>query len=136
MATRLSVLVVDDSENWLDMLRFILEDEGYDVRVATTVEEASILLASHDFSLAIVDIRLNEGDAEDIQGFEVLGQIKRTDMNVPVIVLTSHGTIPLVRKAFKEFGVIDFLEKQALDSQELRNLAQVAKASAREWPVR
>ena len=126
MTTRPSVLVVDDSENWLDLLRFILENDGYNVRVATTVEDASILLASQKFSLAIVDIRLNEGDAEDIQGFEVLEQIKLLDKNMPVIVLTSHGTVQLTRKAFTEFGVIDFLEKQTLDSQELRSLVQAA----------
>jgi DNA-binding NtrC family response regulator len=59
------ILVVDDEPNLQELLRIVLEGEGYSVRQAFTYRDATTLLAHQDFDLVVCDIVLPDGNGSD-----------------------------------------------------------------------
>jgi len=105
------ILVLDDMGNWQDLLKTMLEAEGYRVDTSATLEEAKSILQRQAFHLAIVDIRLDESDPDNVEGMYLLDEIKEHDDGTSMVMLTGHGTATLARDAFAEYGVLDFVEK-------------------------
>ncbi|HEX6692599.1 MAG TPA: response regulator [Burkholderiales bacterium] len=86
---RAPALVVEDDRQIAEILRFILEDEGYDVRVAPDGHAAQQLIGSAPPpAIAILDVMLPHVD-----GFELMAQVRasRTWRAVPVIMLTARS---------------------------------------------
>ena len=79
------VLVVDDEQNIVDILRFNLEREGYEVISANDGGEALEKARSEAPDLILLDVMLPVMD-----GFEVLSEIRKTDRITPVIMLTAR----------------------------------------------
>jgi len=100
-----SILVVDDEEGIRRSLGDILEDEGYEVQTAETGREALRLAREENPDLIFLDIWL-----PDIDGMEVLEELKKANPQVPVVMISGHGTVELAVKATK-IGAYDFLEK-------------------------
>ncbi len=100
-----SILVVDDEKSICESLKGALEDEGFKVSVAECGEKALELLKKDYFDLVILDILL-----PDIDGLDVLKAIKKDDPDLPIIVMSGHGTIEIAVKAIK-LGAYNFLEK-------------------------
>ncbi len=81
--------------------------------------------ASHDFDLAILDMRMPEMD-----GLDLLADMRQRGLNTPAVIITAHGDIPHAVRAM-QLGAIDFLQKP-LTPEALRNL--VAEILARHVP--
>jgi DNA-binding NtrC family response regulator len=116
------ILVVDDEPTIADGLRMILESDGHEVRLASTVAGALGETAGQSFHLAIVDLVLPDGD-----GLSLLRELKRRDGALEVILITAHGSIPKAVEAIKD-GAFYFVEKP-FDPDEIRTL--VGKALER-----
>ena len=101
----ITILVVDDEPGIIAMLSGLLEDEGYAVVTADRGREALSLLKGNRVDLVMLDLRL-----PDLDGLEVLKQIRVDDANLPVIMMSGHGTIPTAVEATK-LGAYDFIEK-------------------------
>lgn len=99
------ILIVDDEEGIRETLSEILKDEGYQVVTASTGEEALNILRKESPDLIFLDIWLPGMD-----GIETLREIKNLGRDVPVIMISGHGTIEIAVKATK-IGACDFLEK-------------------------
>jgi len=99
------VWVIDDEQGILDVLRDILEDEGYDVETFLKGKKALEAIKLKSPSVILLDLWL-----KDIDGFEVLKQVKKFLPSIPVIIISGHGTIETAVKAIK-MGAFDFLEK-------------------------
>lgn len=99
------ILIVDDEEGIRETLSEILEDEGYQVIMASTGEEAINIFQKEIPDLVFLDIWLPGMD-----GIEALRVIKNLKREVPVIMISGHGTIELVVKAM-QMGARDFIEK-------------------------
>jgi DNA-binding NtrC family response regulator len=99
-----TILVVDDEQSILESLREILVEEGMTVVEASGAAQAREK-ALGGIDLAIVDIMLGKDN-----GLDVLEFIKKERPQVPVIMISGHGTISLTATAFK-LGARDFLEK-------------------------
>lgn len=99
------ILIVDDEEGIRETLSEILEDEGYQVIMASTGEEAINIFQKEIPDLVFLDIWLPGMD-----GIETLRAIKDLKREVPVIMISGHGTIELVVKAM-QMGARDFIEK-------------------------
>ena len=82
MKTKANILVVEDEQYVLDMIRSTLEQEGYDVQVATDGNSALTLLVECKPDLVLLDIRLPGFD-----GYEVVERI-REHSDVPIIMVT------------------------------------------------
>ncbi len=96
----LSVLVVDDEPNIRTMLRLCLEPQ-HEVVEAADVGEALRQLGRADFDLAIVDLRLGDGN-----GLDVL----RAAAGTQVVIMTAFGTIETAVQAMRD-GAAEYLQK-------------------------
>jgi two-component system, LuxR family, response regulator FixJ len=99
------VHVIDDDHAARDSLSFLLRTAKIDVR---TYESAPAFLAANrplSVGCIITDVRMPE-----MTGIELLRLLRESGNDVPVIVITGHGDIPLAVEAMK-FGAADFFEK-------------------------
>src|SRR5215467_13019993 len=99
------VLVVDDEKGIRATLGAILNDEGYRSLVASNGPEALARVGEEVPDLVILDIWLPEMD-----GIDTLAELKRQWPELPVIMVSGHGTIETAVKATK-LGAYDFVEK-------------------------
>jgi len=107
------ILVVDDEEHMCWALERAMRQEGYQVLTATQGRQGLDLIREEAPSLIILDLKMPEMD-----GMEVLQQIKEMQPKLPVIILTAHGTIETAIEAMK-IGAADFITKP-FDLDELK----------------
>lgn len=108
------VHVVDDDAAMRDSVSFLLESDGLHAR---TYESARALLdrrAELEPGCIVTDIRMPE-----MNGLEMVVELKRLGVSLPVIVLTGHADVALAVQAMKA-GVVEFLEKPFEDEALLR----------------
>ncbi len=100
-----TILIVDDEESVRKSIADAMLDEGYDVVTAASGRESIDLLNETQPSLALLDIAMPGMD-----GIETLSRIKEIRPDMPVIMVTGHGTIETAVKTVK-MGAYDFLVK-------------------------
>ncbi len=100
-----TILVVDDEAGVRASLTGILSDEGYLVEAVASGEAALAALEARRYDLVLLDVWLPGAD-----GLEVLARIRATDGELPVVVISGHGTIETAVKAVR-LGAQDFVEK-------------------------
>jgi two-component system response regulator AtoC len=100
-----NILIIDDQPSVRFGLRSLLEAEGHRVMEAEDGRQALALLTEHAPHLILLDLRLPDTD-----GLDLLQRIKAIDDDVPVIILTAHGTIEMAISALKN-GAENFLTK-------------------------
>ncbi len=102
-----NILIVDDEADIRNLVKGILEDEGYHICVAKNSDEAYQTLQDQSIHLIILDIWL-QGSKHD--GLEILDQVTQQHSHIPVIMISGHGTIETAVAAIKQ-GAYDFIEK-------------------------
>jgi two-component system nitrogen regulation response regulator NtrX len=105
MAT--DILVIDDEADIRDLVSGILEDDGHQVRTARDSDEALDAFSRRKPSLVVLDIWL-QGSRMD--GLDLLSTFKEIDPELPVLVISGHGTIETAVAAIRK-GAYDFVEK-------------------------
>jgi DNA-binding response OmpR family regulator len=100
-----SILVVDDEQMICDLLRSVFSSHGHEVLTATSGREGLELFRQRRPRFTLLDLLMPEMD-----GLEVLKQIREMDPEAGVIMLTGGGTDALEARA-REMGVTDFLRK-------------------------
>ncbi len=99
------ILVTDDEKSIRNTLREILEFEGYQVEEAENGRQAIEKVKSEPIDLMILDIKMKGMD-----GIEVLEKSKEIKAELPIIMISGHGTIKIAVEATK-IGAFDFIEK-------------------------
>jgi two-component system response regulator GlrR len=99
------ILVVDDDLNILKVLRMRLESGGYAVVTASESQKAKGKILEENFDLALLDLKLSEAD-----GIDLMKDLREVDPDLPVIILTAHGTIESAVEAMKE-GAYSYVTK-------------------------
>jgi two-component system nitrogen regulation response regulator NtrX len=102
---RRSILIVDDEESIRHTLGGILADEGYEVLMAASGEDALKIVDEELPNLVMLDIWL-----PGIDGIETLKAIRAENPQIGVVMMSGHGTIETAVKATK-LGAFDFIEK-------------------------
>ena len=100
-----TVLLIDDDESLRRVVEYNLHEEGH--RVLTAVDGAA---GWHTFQAETIDLVLSDVRMPEMDGIEVLTRIKAMQPDVPVIMLTAHGTINSAVEAMK-LGAFDYLTK-------------------------
>jgi len=103
----LDILVVDDEADIRELVSGVLEDEGYRPRTASDADTTLAALAERRPSLVLLDVWLQ---GSRLDGLQLLGEIKRRDPTLPVIVFSGHGNIDTAVEAVRR-GAVDFIEK-------------------------
>jgi nitrogen regulation protein NR(I) len=118
------ILVVDDSQPILTLMKEFLEEEGYQVATAVTAKEALLLIEKKKPDLVIMDIKL-----PDIDGLDALIEIKKRDPKLSVIMMTAFGTTQTAIQAMKR-GAYDYVAKP-FKNEELKVLIKKALEAGR-----
>src|SRR4051812_8008834 len=101
------ILIVDDEEDIRDLIAGILHDEGYTTRVAKDSDSALAAIRTRRPQLVVLDIWLQ---GSKLDGIEVLDCVKREQPELPVVMISGHGTIETAVASIKK-GAYDFIEK-------------------------
>ncbi|MBU0481825.1 MAG: sigma-54 dependent transcriptional regulator [Proteobacteria bacterium] len=115
------ILVVDDDRNLLELIQIRLEASDYAVTPASNEDLARELILENRFSAAVIDLQLVNQD-----GITLMEEIHRKQPDLPVIILTAHGSIESAVDAMSR-GAFTYLTKP-FDSREL--LLQLKRATA------
>ncbi len=99
------VLIIDDERNIRRTFKMVLTGEGMSVDVAETGEEGLAQCQANRPDLVLLDVRL-----PGIDGIEVLRRLHKDDADLPVIMISGHGTIATAVEA-THHGAFDFMEK-------------------------
>ena len=100
-----NILVIDDQEAIRNALSNILEYEKHSVEVAKSGYEGIEMLQSGNYDAILCDIKMPQMD-----GIEVLEKIHETNPDLPIIMITGHGSVETAVEALKK-GAYDFIEK-------------------------
>ncbi|TAN40324.1 MAG: sigma-54-dependent Fis family transcriptional regulator [Nitrospirae bacterium] len=99
------ILAIEDERSMREVLKILLEEEGYDVATASDGLEGIDLIKSNIFDLVITDIKMPGAD-----GFEVLRQVKAISPDTVIIMVTAFGTTESAIEAMK-LGAYDYINK-------------------------
>ncbi len=102
---RRTILIADDEKNIRSGLQIALEDEGYDVLLASDGDEAWKTITTKSVDLLVSDLKM-----PGMSGQELLKRVVSSYPTMPVVILTGHGTIEAAVDAMRN-GAIDFLTK-------------------------
>jgi two-component system, NtrC family, response regulator AtoC len=116
---RKQILVVDDEPNLRRVLSAQLERDGYDVHTAEDGEEALRMLQDNHIDLVITDLRMPKVD-----GMELLRRALEIDDELPIVMITAHGTVDNAVEALKT-GAFDYITKP-FDQAEVRTIVRKA----------
>jgi two-component system response regulator FixJ len=120
-----TIFVVDDDAAIRDSLRMMLEASGYTVRDFASAQAFLSDANLQDGGCLIVDIRM-----PGMGGLELQEELVRRKANVPVIVMTGHGDVPLAVRAMRA-GAMDFVEKPFDEERMLQSVADALEAGQR-----
>ena len=101
------ILIVDDEVDIRLLVSGILADEGYATREAANADQALEAVRARRPSLVLLDIWLQ---GSRLDGLGILAEIKRHHFDVPVVMMSGHGTVETAVAAIKQ-GAYEFIEK-------------------------
>jgi two-component system, NtrC family, C4-dicarboxylate transport response regulator DctD len=107
MTASTDIILVDDDANVLDACRELLEIEGFRVSAHGSVAAALSGLQADSEAVIVSDVRMPQQD-----GFDLLAAVRAIDREIPIVLMTGHGDIPMALRAMRD-GAWDFLEKPA-----------------------
>ncbi|MFY0730442.1 sigma-54-dependent transcriptional regulator [Pseudomonas sp. NFX15] len=100
-----SVMVVDDESSIRSAVEQWLSLSGFEVQLFSRADECLAQLPRHFAGVILSDVRM-----PGMTGLELLAEVQRRDADLPVILLTGHGDVPMAVEAMRD-GAYDFLEK-------------------------
>jgi len=99
------IVVVDDERLQRDIVKTILDDEGYETYTAASGEEALVTAKKYHPDVILADLRMAGMD-----GIELLESVQKDSFAPTMIIMTAHGTISSAVEAMKK-GAFDYLTK-------------------------
>jgi two-component system NtrC family response regulator len=100
-----TILIVDDEKNYPLILGAVLEEEGFETFAANSGADAFEILKNTDVDLVLTDMKMPSMD-----GMELLEKIKAKDEELPVIMMTAHGTVDKAVEAMQK-GAYNYILK-------------------------
>ena len=116
-----TILIVDDEKNYPLILSSVLEDEGFETLTANSGQAALEILKTSDVDLVLTDMKMPV-----MNGIQLLEKIKAKDPDLPVIMMTAHGTVEKAVDAMQK-GAYNYVLKP-FDNERL--ILVVNKANA------
>lgn len=84
------ILVVDDQKNWRELLKILLEKDGFQVTTVESFGECQDTLQRITFDLVILDLRLVDQDTFNVEGLALLHEIRTKSSSTRVVILTGY----------------------------------------------
>jgi len=124
--TKTDILIVDDEADIRSLIVGILEDEGYGTGQAESATQVHEALAKKNYGLVVLDIWLKNSEYD---GLSILEKIRQDYPELPVVMISGHGTIETAVKAIK-MGAYDFIEKPFKTDRLLLMIERALEAAA------
>lgn len=100
-----TILVVDDEKNYTLILKAVLEEEGFETLTANSGKDALSILSDSDVDLVLTDMKMPHMD-----GIQLMEEIKQKDPDLPVVMMTAHGTVEKAVEAMQK-GAYNYILK-------------------------
>ncbi|MFZ2487544.1 MAG: response regulator [Anaerolineae bacterium] len=126
----LRALVIEDDLSWQQILSEILQDQGFAVDVAATLDAAIAALRAAPHRLAVVDLSLGKIDHRNQDGLRILDALRRHDPGCVALLLSGYATVEIAVSALTEHGAFTCLRKETFRRSEFRAVLQQALSSA------
>ena len=105
------LLLIDDDRHVLNSMADWLREIGYQVDTAGTFDEGMAAVERKTYDLALVDVRLADGD-----GFDILAHCREVCPQTSVLMISGYGTVEMAMEAIR-CGAFDFLTKPLIDEE-------------------
>ncbi len=102
---RINLLLVDDEVGYVNVISNRLAKRNINVTKSLSGTEGIQALRKQDFDIAVLDLKM-----EDMNGIEVLKIFKKMDPDMPILMLTGHGSKQAAKEGM-EYGAFDYLTK-------------------------
>ena len=122
--SKITLLLVDDDDSLRRVTEFMLKEDGYGVATARNGREALELFERSAIDIVLTDVRM-----PGIDGMALLPRLKALQPDLPIIMLTAHGTISAAVEAMKA-GAFDYLTKPFSRDQLRASVAKAAEVGA------
>ena len=101
------ILIIDDNSDIRLILNELIQDAGYNTRLAANYNQALTEIDKKLPDVAIIDVKLDKGDND---GIELLNHIKKKNKDIPVIIISGHANIEMAVNSLKS-GAFEFVQK-------------------------
>jgi len=119
MSEKQPILLVDDDQEFRKAMKKLFEKSGYNVTTAADGREALEILSKETFDLVISDLRM-----PNLNGMELMEQMKKAKMDVPIIFITAYGEVESYMDLMN-LGAFEYINKP-VKGQEILALAKRA----------
>ncbi|MET0300262.1 MAG: sigma-54 dependent transcriptional regulator [Flavitalea sp.] len=103
------ILIIDDDIAVRTSLELLLNDNGFETLTAGTAEDAMKVVSNEELSLIVLDLNFSI-ETSGREGMQLLTDIRKADVNVPVVLITGWGSIDLAVEGMR-LGASDFITK-------------------------
>lgn len=114
------ILIVDDEEEFLELMHNRLHKRGFTVATANSGEKALDIVRDQSFDAMVLDVKMR-----GIDGIEVLRRVKAMKPELPVILLTGHASVEAAMTGV-ETGAVDYLLKPVPINDLIMRLRDIA----------
>jgi len=104
------ILIADDQRDIVEALRLLFKAEGFQTKEVNSPGKLREVLDEREFDLALIDLNYTRDTTSGREGLSLLAEIKATDPNLPVVVMTAWGSVDLAVEAMRA-GARDFVQK-------------------------
>jgi len=122
-------LIVEDDAGWRNILEDLLKESGFQVHTSTSFGEALGLLRRDKYSIAILDLALNENinsrDSQTPQGYQLLEITKAN--NIPAIVVSGFSEPAEIERIYSKYSISAYIEKQSFDRITFKRILEDVK---------
>ncbi len=124
----MKVLIVDDNIEFCSTLADIVQSFGYDTHTLNSPEDALQYLEKFSRKISIILLDIEFGDKSQMNGLELLEQIRKNYIFIPVVMISGKGTIETAVRATK-LGAINFIEKSIITKEKIKSVLDSAAES-------
>ena len=115
----MKIVVVDDEKIVLDSCKRVLTSEGFEVLLATSVDNALKILETQIPAVLLIDVKMPERD-----GMSLMEEIKRTLPDLPIVVMSGYPTNETISESVKK-GAAGFIAKPFTPDELIQTIRQV-----------
>ncbi|MBP5771245.1 MAG: response regulator [Bacteroidaceae bacterium] len=129
-----TILVCDDNTDILTALQYALEDTFQRIIQLTHPEQLLSTMAAETVDIVLLDMNFSMGRNSGSEGIQWLKTLRERHPDVPVVLLTAYGDVPLAVRALKS-GAADFITKPWDNDDLIRKLTEVLTAQREVAPL-
>jgi len=129
MLNDIRIIIIDDDKEIIEALSEMLELEEFNVERFSLPEKALLTLNKNSPVVVLSDVKMPRMD-----GLTLLAKLQQLDPDIPVLLMSGHGDIPMAIEAMKE-GAYDFLEKPLPPEKLLSQLQRAADKRRWCWKI-